>query len=447
MTGGPFTHRSVGALLLGGLGIAGCQGTEALPLPPEAQAALLVRRDGAAITRVLALEGPFIPDQVLRDDVRLSVGLYSSPLEELRIAPGEIDWEDREAPLAPEPASELILEFPWKEWRTPESEDSPFPSLRVPRRKLPCEPPPAFQAPIALTGSSTSGPVFWTRRSGHHSYLGNEAGIWDVGPGTETLALPSTTTSTLAPPGLLRRPILALYEAVDGFVYAYQRGGAFWKADPGKSFMPLGVAPGAQLTRRAWMAGSREMAAFQTFILDDQGGMWRYADEGWSPVRPPNAQTNIGREGGVAWLSPDNLAIAGLEPGHIDQLEQLNLRSLNFPGGAVTVMDFTLAIGLTVGDDAGRVWRKEGQTWAALTEGPGPPVRGLGNLENRFVLYGTNEPKVYFVGGASNECRFERPLPAPFLGTLVTASDSVIVASGGPSGEFGPVYLIRYQRR
>lgn len=423
---------------------AGCQDNLQLPNPSSGswQSLLLVQSEAGVRTRIEAVPGGSrIPSLVLGPSSQLFAALYPQSLEELSLPLGAVvpapEAEGRPVPM---PTEVLALSSPWLEWVPQDQSNSPFATLWLPPTGE-CPPPPSLGETVELEGSESAGQVYWADRSGSHSTIGNPAGVWDLAPDGQHREIPPAMTSTLTPTGTSTRPLNGAYLSIDGYLYLFQRGGELWKGDfGGAGFDRLGSAPGSGDAARAWLTGSREAAAVQVAILDDQGGLWTHDQRGWTQLNPPDPRRSIGRAGGLIWLGEDHVVALGIEPGKLTRF-RAGRSDVTPRGLEATALHLSPLTGTFVGDASGRVWRLEGSFQAVVYENAGTPIRGLGN-SGLDLLFGNDESAVWFVPEGRPDCAQRFELPAPFVAVVRAGRRQVILASTGPSGVPGPIYVI-----
>ncbi|MBK6687516.1 MAG: hypothetical protein IPG45_23795 [Deltaproteobacteria bacterium] len=429
-------------------GLVGCQATIALPAAPlEATESALLLLEAGGRPRAYAFDALHPADSLsFAPQVNLRLGVYAVPLAELGIAPGEINLEDTTAPIAPTPISERTLSDPYDRWSAPQAASPIWGELKVPRitdgcldleRVVPMRQP--------LLDSGAQGRCWTTGPELDGTIFGNPLGVWEADREGVRRIFGGAITSSTGPTATATSPLLAGHVGLDDQLYLLQKGGQLWRGKAGRSYQSLGFVPGSSTASTAWMVGSRSIGRVQLYILDADGGLWRWEESsGFTTILTPGGGRPFDQNGGLVWLGEDDVLALGPMNGEVLRVQDLEVTVTELPGTTTpTALYATYRSGVLLGDLGGQIYRFREGLWV--------PIVGAPRARDIYVileladglLYGPASGQLRFFSEARPECTGELRLERTPFGGISYERSAVIFSSSGIFGDGGQISITR----
>lgn len=387
-------------------GLLGCQATTAWPAPAiDGTVGLLfaVQRDGTIVEAHALNSDQPLPAVVQRgeeSEAEIWIGLYEVPLDQVGVIPGPLTLPSDPEPSGPLPSRALKLGPPYDAW-TESDQLGPFERMQIPRYAGFCAPYEGYRRVETVIPESSGGGQLYTAYARFGSmFVGNAVGLWEVGGDSASRKLGGTDTPTTAPANLATQPFVAAHwdAQIGGSHWFYQADGHLWRSDLGH-YELAAIHPATQGATRAWMAGSDEHSAFELYIMDEHGLVYRYDDTGFRPWRVPAQAEALGDRGGLIWVAPGEVWALG-EGGRVLRLRDSEASDIT-PSEVTRATSLSQArgVGVFMGDEAGHAWRSANGRWERLNAPALPPVWAVGAFGQGYLYGGKGGRLRYYQDG------------------------------------------------
>lgn len=432
------------------VGLLGCQATTAWPDPPiqgTVGLIFLIEKSGSIVEAHALNSDQPLPSVVQRagsTDVAIWIGVYDVPLDRVGVVPGQLVLPANPSPSGPLPARALRLEPPYTSW-TESEQLGPLERLEIPRLDGFCAPYEGYRRVDTQIPGSTGGGLLYTAYARFGSmFVGNEVGLWEVGGDYANPKLGGTITPTTAPADLATHPFVAAHwdAQVGGTHWFYQADGRLWRIGEGGRYELAATHPATQGATRAWMAGSDEHSAFELYILDEHGLVYRYDEAGFSPWRVPTSPEGLEDRGALIWVRPGEVWMLG-QGGRLLRLrasEALDITPSEIT--RATSLSQARGVGVLVGDEAGHAWRSVNGRLERLDAPPLPPTWAVGALGQQGYLYGGKGGRLRYYQDGLPGCH--DPIDAPadvFRVSTLFEGEVLLFSSSSYRGVPGPITI------